>query len=350
MADRNRYANLALPLLLALGAAGCADLGQVAVVEARKSFRVPVEGVEVEVPTAGLEALVAEQEIADLLVAAGATQAELDALGVSLYELGSVGAVIPLSPILDDLEALVVARMQAELDDGAREALDGDTMRFESDFSAWDAWELDFADPDRSIAEALAHYPVVLRLVIEAESLSALVGDGAADDGGGDAQDQVSELEELTDLGILRGLFLQEVGLRTLAPDEIEPEGGWSDEERQAAEAALRDPARVDDCGGARPTLDPTLGARVTVQSLADPFVFATVGEVALDGADEVCGVTLEGQADANLQPYFDGGLRLVIAVEGALGVEDFWLGGYLRTGVVARLELPGSVTDLSNL
>lgn len=349
MQVRTCRATVALTLL-AVAAGGCADLGQVAVVEARKSFRIPVHGVEVDVPDTGLDALVEAQEIADLLLAAGVPQTQLDALGVPLHELGAVDAVIPVAPILHDLEALILERVQGELDEAAREALDAEKMTFESDFSSWEDWRLDLADPDASIDDALTHYPVILRLVIEAESLSELVG-GEADAGAAaDAQEAVSELEELTELGVLRGLFLSEVGLRTLAADEVQPDAGWSDDERRAVEDALRDPARVATCDGDRARLDPTLGARVTVQSIEDPFVFATVGEVALEGDEDVCGVSLDGQDDANLEPYFEGGLRLVIAVEGALGVDDFWLGGYLKPAVVARLTLPGSVVDLSDL
>lgn len=323
-------------------AAGCADLGQVAVVEARKSIRVPIEGVEVDVPEPRLDALVDDGDVARLLGDMGFDAEDVRAaVGGSLLDLARVQAVVPIA---EALSGVVLDRLREEIEEGAADVLDSDTMHLEVDLAAWDGFTLDPADPDASIARALERRPVALRLVIEAESLEALVTGEA----GVDVSDELDRARELADLDVLRGLHLREVGLRALGADEIEPEDGWSDAQRARVEAALADEARLARCDPERPMLDGAVAAEITVQSLRDPFAYATLAEVAQGDAKSLCALRIGGEAlQTDLVPYLDGGLRIVVSLRATLGVRDHWLGGYLDAGVEGRFRLPGSLTDL---
>jgi hypothetical protein len=339
-----------LPLFLTV--AGCTDLGQAGVLSARKSFRVPLEGVEVNAPLASLAGLVSEEEL-EAVIAANATpeqRAAWEASGASPYDLGQAAFVVPEDELQEDVEDLLIAELQARIEDEANAAVDGDAIvTFETDFAAWEPWELDLDQPDASIESALFTYPVVYRVTLEADSLDELLSGGQ--DEGDDAEPGQNELQDLSESELVRALYVRELGLRTLASDEVEPEAGWPDEAAEdAAMGALRDPQALEGCQGDQVPLDQTLTARLVVQSLEDPFLFATLGEVALDGGSEVCGVRVDTDEDANLKPFFQSGIRLTAELRMAMGDLDFHLGGYLVAGVEARASLPGSLDDIGDL
>jgi len=350
--------HLALTMAAVIGVAvasvGCTDLGQAGVLSARKSFRVPVEGIEVVPPAANLPGLVGDDELAAAvaLVASPEELAALEASGTSLYDLETVSAYVPEEELRPGIEAAVILGLQRQIQEDADASIGDDgTIVFETDFAAWEAWELDFVDPDTSIEHALFTYPIVYRITVEAESLAELLGagdEGGEGGSGGDAPDQV---EDLADSDLVRRLFVRELGLRTLASDEVTPEDGWgSDEEEDAAHTALRDETRLDGCTDDQVPLDKNLYARLVVQSLDDPFLFATLGELSLTGEPGVCGILIDTDDGKNIKPFFDGGIRLTAELRMAMGGSSFHLGGYVWAGVEARVALPGSVEELGEL
>lgn len=322
------------PLLLFF-ATGCVDPWEVGVVGVRKVFRVPVDPVAVEPPDATLEALVGEDGMVAILRTAGMPEPVVGAIaaqGLSFLDLAAVNAVAPLDDHRAAIEAALIGAMQEQVDTRARESAAHSELvtAIETDWSAWEAWDLDIERPNASISRALREVPVAFRIVVEAQSVADLVG---------------SDLDELTDLDALKAVFVREVGLRTLHPEEVEPDDGWPNvPTADAAKSALTDPGRVDHCIDGQPTIDQTVGARIDVVSFDDPETHGTLAELSTIDSRSECGVLVMTDDQMNLKPYFEGGFRMTMELSLAVGTSAYDLGGYILSGVEGRLRIPSTL------
>ena len=249
---------ITIAFLALLMTTACIDPWEAGVVGIRKSFRVPVEPIAVVPPDSNLDRLVGEAGMEIILRTAGMTDreiAQIEASGASLLNLQAVHAVVPLDAYVDDVEASIVGALESELETRAAESLVGSSLvtGFDTDWSAWDDWQLDLADPDGCIETALRERPVSHRIEIEARSLEELIGPDAG---------------ALGDLELLESVILREVGLRTLLPEEVPPQSPPPGVELAAgAEKQLTDRGRVDRCVEGQPIIEQTLAARITSSS-----------------------------------------------------------------------------------
>lgn len=325
---------LLAPTLLTVA---CIEPWEAGVVGIEKTFRVGVDGVSVVPPEPSLSGLLGEDGMAAILQDAGMSAAEVDRVrsyGVSFLDLADVDGVSPIAGYTDRVEASIVDTMESSLEEHARASIANHDVvtAFDSDWSAWRDWELDLEDPDRSIVEGLRHIPVTYRLEIEAESLADLVG---------------ADLGDLTDSEMLERVFLQEVGLRTLLPEEVEPDDGWPDVDvASAALEQMTDPETFDGCAEGQVAIDQTVGAHIRIVSMEDPEHHGVLADVDALESHSDCSVMLESDPSFNLEPFVNGPFRIEVELTLTPGTNAYDLGGYILPGVEGRFKVPGSFVD----
>jgi len=328
----NRRALSAISLFFAFG---CVDPWQVGFMGVRKVFRVPVDAVSVAPPTADAEALLGSEGLSLVLRSAGMPEADIaliEASGASLSNLSEIDALVPLGDYVEDIEWALIGAMQTAVDDHARASLNGGDLvtSFESDWTAWEEWELDLSDPNGSIEAGLDQIPVAYRIIIEAQSVDELVG---------------SEIDGLTDVEVLEAVFLREVGIRTLRPEEVQPDDGWPQIAlANTAHKQLTDPSRVDHCAEGQPVLHRAIGASIDVRSLVDADRAAELARTEEVQSRSDCGVLVRSDDTVNLEPYFQGGFVMTVELSMTPGTTTYDLGGYIMPGVEGRFRIPGSI------
>lgn len=316
----------------------CMDPWEAGVVGVRKAFRVPVDPIAVVPPEPDLDRLIGEDGMKLILRTAGMSEPEIaiiESSGASLLDLEAVNSIVPLAAYTADIEASVVGAMEAQLEAHAADSLVSSDLvtAFDTDWSAWDDWELDLADPEGCIELALRERPVSYRIEIEAASLDELLG---------------AEAGSFGDLDLLRSVTLREVGLRTLLPEEIPSNPTPPGVELAAgAPKQLTDPGRIDHCVEGQPIIQQTLAARIMVASLVDPDHGGLLAEVDEVDSRSECGFLLQSDDRVNLKPYFAEGFRMTIEITLAPGSTAFDLGGYVMPVVEGRFRVPTTLLEL---
>lgn len=315
----------------------CIEPLEAGVVGVRKVFRVPVDPIAIVPPEPNLDRLVGEPGMELILRTAGMTEPQIalvQASGASLLDLEAVNTIVPLDAHLDDVEASLVGALESELEARAAESLEGSELvtAFDTDWGAWDDWQLDLEDPNGCIETALRERPVSYRIEIEASSLDELIG---------------SEAGALGDLELLESVTLREVGLRTLLPEEVPPPEPPGVELAAGAMKQLTDPGRIDHCVEGQPIIEQALAARITVASIADPDHGGLLAEVDEVDSRSECGFLLQSDDRVNLKPYFFEGFRLTVEITLAPGSTAFDLGGYVMPAVEGRFRIPSTLLEL---
>jgi len=335
---KGQFWTTTLTALAATSVVGCIEPWEAGVIGVEKHFRVPVDAISVEPPTPDLETLVGEDGMAVILETAGMPRSDIEEVqgrGVSLLELQAVHGIIPLDAYDEDIEVALISAMEDSLERSARESLEGHDVvtNFDSDWSAWDTWTLDRDDPNGSLARGLVEIPITYLIVIEAESLEDMLNLKDSD---------------LTNLDLIERVFLSEVGLRTLLPEEVEPDEGWPEfEVAQTADKQLSDPARYDECTEGQVPIDQTIGAHIEIVSLTNPDHRGVLADRESIDQGSDCSVILDADDSLNLEPFVHGPFEITVRLTLTPGENSYDLGGYMMTGVEGRMKVPSTLLDL---
>jgi hypothetical protein len=302
-----------------------------------------IEGVKLEPPATDVAALVPESRMESVLLDAGLTSQEIDdvrAAGIPLTDFAAIEARtdIDLQPFIDDIRTELIAALQADVESALETELQGNASltAIETDWSAWDGWAFDLSQPSRSIEVALDDLPVRYRLVIASDSLGELL-----------QVDDEPTLRDVIESEALMSVGFREIALRSLLPDEIEPETGWpSDAERDRVAEQLRDPDPVFRCTPSQRIFGEDIEVEMVLRPAHAPEAAPLLRAVG-STVGETCGFRLDVDEGASLRSLVDRPFETTISLAVTPGSQAFHLGGYLIAVVEVRLAIPGSLSEL---
>lgn len=341
----------ALPLL----ASGCQDLGQVAVLQAQSPVALRFGPVSLDAPDPEVAELLTSRDVERALAADGLTAPQIAAIEREVGDLRDLAAVDAavggiggrgtaflsdalLQRVADDVVDQVREELAEDDDLDELELVDA-TVRFDDD---WGDFLLDTADPDESLRLALTSREMGVELVARSGPLRDLLADQLD-------EDDLDIIDDVFALDSVRTLALQELAVRTLFEDEIEPEGGFPDEQTEDdVEERLLRRGLVGPCGATQQVLDhPFSVAGILVDGPGDERL---VFEGDLDPGAGRCGLRAPALSPVDLRDYYRRSFSMVITTRLTLDEGEVHLGGYLQARVVARLRLPGSIGELEDL
>jgi len=345
-------ARLLGPVLGLWAVAGCQDLGQVATLDARSPVALSFGPLSIDPPDAEVAALLEPRDVRRALLVQGVPRSRIDEVEREVGDLRRIDEVHVIEPfepagrallsdlILDGVADDVFEELREAIDDEGLDALE--LRETAARFPAWGGWLVDPEAPDESLHRALTSRPMIVDLRIRVTSFRDLLADDL--DG-----DDLATLDDFIALDSLRTLALRELGVRTLFPEEIEPDGGFPDgEAEEAVERRLIERRTVGPCGPEQQVLAHPL--TLSGDILDDAVSRRPLLAADLDPPAGRCGLRAPPESPVDLRDHYDTPTDLELTSELTLEDGAVHLGGYVRAEIAARLSLPGSVGELSDL
>lgn len=303
---------LALAALLACDSIG-SNLFSLGTFE--RSFSAAID--VVEIPSFDVEALLTPENVEALVRALHYDPDELRRAGADFADLQSVvDASVRIGAPLAARDAELREILSLVAEHLASDALSNEPKGLFVRLEVGALFEepLDYRRLEASLTERALRTPVDLEVIYRTESIDTLLSGKA-------------EILDLARSGWLDSLRIVEVGLRTLAADELARRA-----EGEGIRKLLQDPARIQGCvDETQRRMEGIERLSIALRSNAEDAAWIEILDEGLDSEDAICAWMTTLRSPELIQIISDDqGLELRVRVRTRLPAEPFLLGGYL--------------------